>query len=662
MILSSHLLFKKSNLVLTSNGAYSFPYFFQNILSFDQLSPQEWSTRYLDSYHHKTVIPAQPITYNGKKTSLVTYIETLGYRNNLLGAVAVVIDNREIQKLLEGLDISEGGWAYIADEQGQIISYVSTMPGEPLPSVIAVDKQNGFFIHDDTQTMITYTTSESNNWRYVVAQPTHIVFEKVNYIKKITFTIVLISFLVGLAIASLMALNSSRPVQSLVLLLTQLGEGEQKASGVYGIIHGAITKLMSGMEELRAKFEIQAPLLHAAFMERLVKGEFHSLKDATTVMEHVGLNIEGHQFAVALIKIRSIEGEMTQDILSRLEINRFVIKEALRSLIGPSAHFHDVEEDKIALLFTFGMLDEEQSKASIRMAIDKVSETMKKDFQLDAIFAIGGLYWSLLEISRSYEEAKQAMHHRGGKSGGEIVWFCDLPTVTLGYYYPNDIELRLINFAKVGDKEEVNKLLSEVFKQNFTDRILSVHQTKLLMFEMIGSISKLSDQLITEDKPIHDRIKSMVQDAEQLQELDKLKATIRMTYDSLCDFSIRTKSIHNKDLVGDIQQLIRNSYANLDFSLAFAAEQFKVSEAYMSQLFKERSGINFFDYLEGIRMEEARKLLVESSLPINEIATRVGYSSLNTFSRAFKRFHGFSATEYRSDEGNRWKSPHFKKE
>ncbi|MGV2806295.1 helix-turn-helix domain-containing protein, partial [Clostridium perfringens] len=48
-----------------------------------------------------------------------------------------------------------------------------------------------------------------------------------------------------------------------------------------------------------------------------------------------------------------------------------------------------------------------------------------------------------------------------------------------------------------------------------------------------------------------------------------------------------------------------------------------------------------------LRMDEAKRELASSDRPVSDIAASVGYLSLNTFSRAFKRVNGISATEYR---------------
>ena len=76
-----------------------------------------------------------------------------------------------------------------------------------------------------------------------------------------------------------------------------------------------------------------------------------------------------------------------------------------------------------------------------------------------------------------------------------------------------------------------------------------------------------------------------------------------------------------------------------------AATGFSVS--YFSALFKKESGEGFSKYLTGVRMEHAKELLQESSLPVTEVCARVGYSDLKHFTQTFKKYTSLSPAQYR---------------
>jgi len=85
-----------------------------------------------------------------------------------------------------------------------------------------------------------------------------------------------------------------------------------------------------------------------------------------------------------------------------------------------------------------------------------------------------------------------------------------------------------------------------------------------------------------------------------------------------------------------------------DLSLTRIANHLKISEAYLSRVFKEHEGESPSDYIERKRLEESVRLLRGSDLGIAGIAVRIGYLSDTAFRRAFKRKFGMSPIDYRN--------------
>lgn len=82
-------------------------------------------------------------------------------------------------------------------------------------------------------------------------------------------------------------------------------------------------------------------------------------------------------------------------------------------------------------------------------------------------------------------------------------------------------------------------------------------------------------------------------------------------------------------------------------TLKDAAECVHMNPSYLSQLFKQQLNKKFVDYITELRIEESKRLLLNTSLRMSEIAERVGYSDLAYFSNNFKRITGCSPSEFR---------------
>jgi YesN/AraC family two-component response regulator len=83
-------------------------------------------------------------------------------------------------------------------------------------------------------------------------------------------------------------------------------------------------------------------------------------------------------------------------------------------------------------------------------------------------------------------------------------------------------------------------------------------------------------------------------------------------------------------------------------TLGEVADKCYVSQWHLSKLLNRHTDENFYDILNGIRIKEAKRLLANPSLRINEISEMVGYIDQAHFSRVFKKIEGISANEYRN--------------
>ena len=116
---------------------------------------------------------------------------------------------------------------------------------------------------------------------------------------------------------------------------------------------------------------------------------------------------------------------------------------------------------------------------------------------------------------------------------------------------------------------------------------------------------------------------------------------------------IQEKTEATKNETNEVIRRVKNYiYDHMeDVTLELAAESVRMNPQYLSSYFHQQTGEKFGDYLLKKRMKEAARLLVRSSMRIQEIAVRVGYSTANSFSRSFRQFYGMTPKEYRLRRG-----------
>lgn len=75
-----------------------------------------------------------------------------------------------------------------------------------------------------------------------------------------------------------------------------------------------------------------------------------------------------------------------------------------------------------------------------------------------------------------------------------------------------------------------------------------------------------------------------------------------------------------------------------------------ISYAHQCRVFKEHYGISPLQYVNELRMAKIKNMLRNSSFSISEVAEKFGYDNPGYFSRAFRRYTGFSPSEYRDSD------------
>ncbi|MFC5470939.1 response regulator [Cohnella suwonensis] len=102
------------------------------------------------------------------------------------------------------------------------------------------------------------------------------------------------------------------------------------------------------------------------------------------------------------------------------------------------------------------------------------------------------------------------------------------------------------------------------------------------------------------------------------------------------------------DHADKILGFIESNYAQ-DLSLDRLAEHLNLHPNYISSLFSKETGTTFVQYLNTVRIREAKKQLTEYPyLSVNVIGSRVGFENRHYFNKVFKKYSGMTPGQYRS--------------
>ena len=92
---------------------------------------------------------------------------------------------------------------------------------------------------------------------------------------------------------------------------------------------------------------------------------------------------------------------------------------------------------------------------------------------------------------------------------------------------------------------------------------------------------------------------------------------------------------------------INLNYSDKELSVASLSERFSMSEVYFRKLFKSYARCSPIEYITAVRLKNAQLLLRYDFVTLQECAMQCGFSSVQYFTRAFKKKYNTTPAEYR---------------
>lgn len=639
------------NLILTPGSTYRPEHYYSNF-NYKDLSLQDWRKEVLETTHRSEIKPLSDFVSRGMQTSVITYMQSLpldSFNDSSPAVAVVIIDEKNISSLLSGLTERYGGWVHISDAKGNTI----VLQGSDEQKMVkmlddpAFDKNKvSQFYKDD---LVITTRSDSNGWVYQTGIPQDILMENANKIKRISIQITGGTLIIGLIAGLILAYRNSAPINRMLSVMKeQFGKEEASERNEFDFLSGNIADMITKNKLLESELNRQLPLVRDAFLKRLIAGEFKTRDEIISAAKQADISMNQSTGYVGIVQINGYAGMDSVEILNELSASRSLLKQTLADL-GVDVLMTDMGSDKVVTLFFSREdgADKEQEAANITQTMEELATNVFNEYRITILAGFGDLFTEVTEVSLSYDQAKQALEYAVYMNKKGIIWSSEAQIENTTYYYPLDSEQRLISTIRAGELEEAKRIVRAIIAQNMEQRELSIEMKHQLVGEMKGTFLKLLDQKAFTEYSDIESVKRRVIDIGSSESLETIQNEFFDIMEELCGLIANKKKDIHIQIIKQIKDYTAKNYSDTELTLYRVAEQVERPEKYISQLFKEVTGVNFSDHLIKVRMDQAIILLKESGLTVDEIAVRVGYNSSHSFRRAFKRLMGVSPSAYR---------------
>lgn len=281
--------------------------------------------------------------------------------------------------------------------------------------------------------------------------------------------------------------------------------------------------------------------------------------------------------------------------------------------------------------------------------LDHYKAIPQKDSPLDTLFlAYGCPVKKLSEISLSYSQAETLISRR---------FFCKYGQHTVGYDALPDFAVRdktldnakmneyctiITNYIQAFNRKMIAETLNQITEYLYDVRE-DINAVKLFLTDMFLQIKENINRIystVTIPFPTNSEIIESIDSQFYLYEIMQYLTS----QFELIMSSIGTSS--RDSILDDIIFYIDHNFQT-NIKLETIAPLFGYNSAYLGKIFSKTVGENFNNYVDHIRIEEAKKLIMQNKLKVYEISEQVGYKNVDYFHKKFKKYVGVSPAEYR---------------
>lgn len=652
---------KDSDDIISSKGKFKSEFFFNNIYKFNTRDYLDWKSKFLLDESIRGYLPQEGINTGKFDEKVVAYIKPLKWKTiTHIGNLVVLVNEEKVTDIIKDLQQVNKGDIYIVNSENELIaadnnsSIISENYGKDIPYELLKGREGAVEnTFQSDKVIYTYTTSFINEWRYICITPFKAFMKKVDDIKVFLLYVVIISGILGVFLALFLSYRNYNPLRKLMLFLkieTLSAENDYSTyESEYEYIKGIVESTVKERENIKFIMEKQKPVFVSNILLRLMRGRMGDKNNFNDTLNFWKVDFISDIFLVQIINVDSLinrKGETEEYknwAFSQFAINNIII--SLLEDIG-KAFIVEIDADKIGVVINIQNEYKDNMDVVLSNTLN-IKEKLESSFPICCTIGVSNIHHGMKNISEAYSESITALNYKIVRGNGSIIAYEGIVESEEDYYYPIELEMQLLNFIKAGDFKRIDEMLHKIFQENFEKRKLPLRLVRCLFYDIMSTALKGLNQIKVDYKDVFEGGSDPASELSYCQTLDDMFDTIRFIYKKICHYIGNNRKSHNVKLKENITIYIKDNYNNCDLNVNTIASEYNLNPSYLSSFFKEQTNYNLVDYINCIRLENAKRLLKEEKLSINEIAVMVGYGNSHRFIRVFKKIVGLTPGDYR---------------
>ena len=546
------------------------------------------------------------------------------------------------------------GCVYIMDGQGNLVSSLKNDESDWDPGKIlnmakeskARQWMERVNLEGDSYSVV-WVKSDYNGWSYVMARKTEQLMGRVNKSRRLFNTVIIAVSLFGAALAFVFATGHYKPLKKLVEVIPSQAVkyiNNQPCLDEFEYVTRTIRGVSDEYTNLSKRLRSKSWLIRKEYVLKLLYGRINGLEELDKASEYYGLKLDYPFYAVLVLLVDKYNANTREDEKDLMLFSIMNVTEELAREIGYGYCVEMEEVNGVVLLLN--LKEEYTRERYISELAFETKDFFMKYFNLTLTVGVGNIYNEIKLIHESYLEANRAVYYRLVRGYGNVIFYEEIKErQKTTYNYPIRQEEELAMAIKAGNFEEAERIILRIC-DHIKSNDMSIEAIQCICFGFINSIMKtLNDINICTSLFLKDE--DSVLYSRPFDTIDNLAERIISFCRTICDYITKQKESKNFELRDRIIEIVEQNYKDNSLSLDGIAGMLNMNPSYISRYFKDQTGYSLMQYLDMVRMNEVKKFLKNTDLPLKDIITQVGYIDKSSFYRKFKKREGLSS-QYRA--------------
>jgi two-component system, response regulator YesN len=277
---------------------------------------------------------------------------------------------------------------------------------------------------------------------------------------------------------------------------------------------------------------------------------------------------------------------------------------------------------------------------------EELIEMVQTIMNISISIGVSGVCTRFIDTKHGYTECRDALKKKVYEGKGKVHTKPQKSCVMNIKLHLEEMSTEVCKMLITGDKKQILNTLDSMFDLMINNHVENNSYIQSLCISTIYRLNITIMEMGLEPNDIFGDSCTLINKLMKFETISDIRKLMKEIFMSVIEYHERLKEDKDFSLRREFEKYIENNY-DKDITLKQLAEEWHYSPNYLGNIFRQKFGKGFSEYLVEYRMSKAAILLKSDEAKIYEVAHQVGYNNISSFIKQFKQTYGMTPAECR---------------